>query len=195
MIDAAWSLFRERGYDHTTVDDIARAADVSPRTFFRYFATKDDVLFARLDDVLAQLGARLQARPAGEPVWVGVREAAIAYVDDLGPDFASARVIFDIVPTSPALTARYLQSFARMESIVAEWVAARLDVPPTDLDSRIIAGAGIAAARIGVDQWLSRTGSPNLADHVRAALDALESAVSDGPVPGSNSSTKRPHKP
>ena len=173
MVDAAWGLFRERGYDNTTVDDIAEASDVSSRTFFRYFATKEDVLFARLDETLAGLEVCLRARPASEPVMTALREAASVYAKAANEDLAEGRLIAAIVPTSPALTARFLQSFGNIETTATEWVASRLGVPVTDVRARVIGAAATAAARVAFEQWVSGTGSGDLTDHLRAALDVL----------------------
>src|ERR671918_1677884 len=66
----ALDLFETRGYAETTVDDIAAAADVSPRTFFRYFAGKDEAVFERADDVQVAFRALLDSRPTDEPLLV-----------------------------------------------------------------------------------------------------------------------------
>jgi AcrR family transcriptional regulator len=173
MVEAAWGLFRDRGYDQTTVDEIAAAADVSPRTFFRYFATKEDVLFARLDEALAGLEVWLRARPASEPIWTALREAATAYAQAYDQDLVAARMIDEIVPSSPALMARFLQSFATIEAIATQWAAARLAHSETDIRPRVIGATATAAARVAFEQWLSGTGSSALADHLRAALDVF----------------------
>ena len=70
-----------QGFDGTTVDDIAAAAEVSPRTFFRYFAAKDEALFDRAADVQEQFRALLASRPADEPLLVALRE----FLDEVAP--------------------------------------------------------------------------------------------------------------
>jgi len=67
IIAAARDLFEEHGYAQTTVEQIADAADVAPRTFFRYFPTKESLLFAELDELRNQMLAALEARPEDEP--------------------------------------------------------------------------------------------------------------------------------
>jgi AcrR family transcriptional regulator len=81
----ALRLFMEKGYDETTVEDITEAVDVSTRTFFRYFATKDEVLFARQDERVAALRRFFAERPDGEPLAETVR----ALVDFFAEDFAA----------------------------------------------------------------------------------------------------------
>src|ERR671911_220241 len=66
IVDAALDLFERKGYEATTVEDIAAAADVSPRTFFRYFDSKVDLILAKNHETNVGLGALLAERPAGE---------------------------------------------------------------------------------------------------------------------------------
>lgn len=170
LVTAAWELFSERGYHETTVDDIADAADISPRTFFRYFATKDDVLFARFDEALIGLGTFLNSRPAEEPIWTAIQGAAADYASQLDADRLGAKLIVETVAQSPALAARYLQSFLRIEQIVAEWVAGRLGVAADDVEPRVVAAAAVAASRVALEGWLAAGGSGDLGEHLRDAL-------------------------
>jgi AcrR family transcriptional regulator len=68
IADAAWDLFAERGYHETSINDIAERANVAPRTFFRYFPTKDAVVYPEFEAMLAQVRAAFAARPTDEPV-------------------------------------------------------------------------------------------------------------------------------
>ena len=79
----ALRLFMEKGYDDTTVEDITEAVDVSTRTFFRYFATKDEVLFAHQEERLAAIQEFFEQRPAGEPVSATVRDLVALFAEDL----------------------------------------------------------------------------------------------------------------
>ena len=71
----AWTLFAEQGFEATTVDQIAEAAGMSRRTFFRYFAGKDELLLERLAEADAEIADRLRERPADEPAWPALRAA------------------------------------------------------------------------------------------------------------------------
>ena len=75
LADAAMLLFAERGYEETTVADLAAAVDIAPRTFFSYFPAKEDVLFADIDDRIAAL-AQLELRQPGEPLVDATRRMA-----------------------------------------------------------------------------------------------------------------------
>lgn len=83
--DAATELFLEKGYERTTVDDVARRAGVSRGTFFNYFSAKGDLLWAELDPVLAQLAALLAAVPGDTDAVEGVRRAMLEVADRMPP--------------------------------------------------------------------------------------------------------------
>jgi AcrR family transcriptional regulator len=83
LTDAALRLFRENGFDATTVNDIAHLADMSPRTFFRYFDTKEDVVFQDAPRHLEALREFLRARPAGETKTAALRAALITFAEML----------------------------------------------------------------------------------------------------------------
>src|SRR5919206_2432819 len=79
--EAALSLFGERGFDAVTIDDIAAAADVSRRTFFRYYASKEDVILSDHPKRLDELAAALDRRPADEPALTALRHAIISLAE------------------------------------------------------------------------------------------------------------------
>src|SRR2546430_17729036 len=74
LAQLAVDLFVEKGYDETTIDDLAAAAGVSKRTFFRYFASKEELVVGKYEYFGEQLAEDLAARPAGEPIWVSLRQ-------------------------------------------------------------------------------------------------------------------------
>jgi AcrR family transcriptional regulator len=76
IASAALRLFAERGYEETTIADIAAAADVAPRTFFGYFPSKEDVVFAEIDDRLAEVAERLR-RTSGETPMETIRRSIV----------------------------------------------------------------------------------------------------------------------
>src|SRR5918994_1580425 len=83
LTEAALKLFQENGFDATTVNDIAHLADMSPRTFFRYFDTKEDVVFQDAPRQLDALRESLRMRPAGETKTAALRAALIAFAEML----------------------------------------------------------------------------------------------------------------
>ena len=123
--DAALRLFLERGYAATTIDDIAAAVEVSPRTVLRYFASKEEVLFAREREMVRTLAALLAARPPEEPLLPAAR-AALAQLA-AGYDATRERRLSwaHLVRGTPALTGAYLELLAGFEDAVAGFAAGR----------------------------------------------------------------------
>src|SRR2546423_12676487 len=78
LVDAAFALFRCKGFEATTIDEIADAVELSPRTFFRYFDSKEDVALTLQDQQFATLYAAFAARPVDEPVLTALRHATVA---------------------------------------------------------------------------------------------------------------------
>ena len=179
LADVALDLFETRGFDHTTVDDIAAAADVSPRTFFRYFASKDEAVFERAPDVQDQFRALLASRPADEPLLVSLREIGNALIAGEVVEADRVRRVLKLAHTEPALRRRYEALITMVEADLTEWAAGRLGVPPSDMRPRLLAAAVLAARRVAMDIWLESPGE-DLSDQVAQAIDLLASGLTDG---------------
>ena len=104
LIEAAMTLFLQRGFEATTLDDIAAAAEISRRSFFHYFTSKEDVVFAWHEETTAALVAAVAARPAGESMLVAAENAITAIAGQLDSDEATA--IARLKQNNPALQAR-----------------------------------------------------------------------------------------
>src|SRR5438270_8709824 len=105
---AALRLFSERGFDAVTVDDIAAEADVSRRTFFRYFASKEDVLLADHFVQLSRLREAMAARPPDEPILTALRNALLSITGDFGDRKEKIILRGHIMRDTPSLQARSL---------------------------------------------------------------------------------------
>ena len=178
IADAALDLFETRGFDETTVDDIAAAANVSPRTFFRYFASKDEAVFDRADEAREAFRTLLAARPADEPMLVSLREIGQALLTDEFVDGRRLRRVLGLVARERALRGR---SDALLDGIEAEltvWAAERLGVGTTDLRPRLVAATVLTARRVATETWLESPGD-DLADHITRAIDLLASGLTD----------------
>jgi AcrR family transcriptional regulator len=178
IAEAALDLFESRGYHDTTVDDIAAAAEVSPRTFFRYFAGKDEAVFEQADDVQAHFRAMLASRPVDEPLLVSLREIAKALLSHELVDDARLRRLLALVAAEPALRSRLNGLIDGIEGELTVWAADRLGVPATDLRPRVIAATVLAARRVATDTWLESPGD-RLADHVSRAIDLLAAGLTE----------------
>ena len=152
---AALRLFRERGFDAVTVEDVLVAAGVSRRTFFRYFATKEDALLADypvLNDRLRRaLAAHADSAPL-EAVRAALHDLAAFYVEQREPVFARSMVIRNA--SGPGLAARNLELLAQWESLIAESVARSIGRSGRDLVPRLVGTTTVGAFRSSLAQWV-----------------------------------------
>src|SRR5436305_3752587 len=153
---AALRLFGERGFDAVTVDDIAAEADVSRRTFFRYFASKEDVLLADHFVQLARLREAMTARPPDEPVLTALRNALLSMSSDFEDRKEMVILRGRIMRQTPSLQARSLVHQKTWEDAMQEMVAARLHVDPNvDLRPGVVSATTLAALRVAFTNWLT----------------------------------------
>ncbi|MBB5158101.1 TetR family transcriptional regulator [Saccharopolyspora phatthalungensis] len=154
LIDAGLDLFLAKGYDATTIDEIAAEVEISPRTFFRYFAGKEDVALAKgaeLDDLVLNA---LAARPADEPPLVALRAAVLDMIRKSASGDGVRRFlrIQHLINKTPALLAGNLRRAAGNEERLTVEIAARQGVDPArDMRPRVLVGMICAALRIGLE--------------------------------------------
>jgi len=175
---AAYRLFGERGFDAVTVDDIAAEADVSRRTFFRYFASKEDVLLADHFTQLARLREAMASRPADEPIVTALRNAVLSMTGDF--DARKEMVILRgrLMRDTPSLQARSLVHQKLWEDAMQEMVAERLGVDPVkDLRPGVVSAAALAAMRVAFTNWLSGGCDSDLIALTTEALDLLDGGL------------------
>ena len=136
----ALRLFRDKGYQATTVEQIAEAADVSPATFYRYFPTKEDVVLQDDFDVLAM--DVFEAQPPGLSTIAAMRAALAQVLASLTPEeLARFKESTQLTLTIPEVRARALDELIRATQVMAEAVARRAGLPPDDFAARNLAGA------------------------------------------------------
>lgn len=170
LAEHALALFGERGFDHVTVDDVARAAGVSPRTAFRYVAGKDDLLFTEDDAIAALVVAAVTAEPPGEPL-DDVRAACRAFAAWCAPQRRVLRARDRVIGGSPALRTRERAKRAALEDGLAALLAQRHGLDPArDLRPRTWAALGLGCADAAYRLWLDRGG--DLAGHLEDAFAA-----------------------
>jgi AcrR family transcriptional regulator len=140
----ALRLIGEQGYDATTVEQIAEAAEVSPSTFFRYFPTKEDVVLQ--DDMDLLWIDALRAQPPGLSPIAAMRAALHeAFANMSGEDLAVLRQTMDLAAI-PAVRARMLDEFARTTQVLATAIAERSGRAPEDFAVVTVAGAVLGVA-------------------------------------------------
>jgi len=127
---AAWLLFAARGYDGTTVDDVAREAGVSRRTFFRYFSSKEDVVVGTSDSLAEDFLAAFARRPRREAPLVAIHRALRPVLASRVAEADEARAIIRLLRESRTLRRAMLERHARMEERLAALIAERTGADP-----------------------------------------------------------------
>jgi AcrR family transcriptional regulator len=187
LADTATELFAEQGFDHTTVEEIAEACDVSPRTFFRYFASKEDVLFAVGDERLRQLLDAIASRPSGEAPLRSMREAALSLVPEYTSERARLITRKRIIAETQTLRSRGLERQLGWEDAVTDALGQRItDAGPAGIELRLVASVTTATLRAALHTWLEAGG--DLASLIDDAFDRL----SRGLEPSSTSPSVSP---
>jgi AcrR family transcriptional regulator len=175
---AANRLAVELGVEHVTVEAIAAAADVSPRTFHNYFSSREEAIVASIIDWAERLIDELEERPADEPVWDGLQHVYLDTLDD--SPAARARMIaqIEMVMANPTVIASQLAAFDAMRRRFAAAIAARTGTDASrDLYPHLIAGAAAQAVKTSMDLWaLGQTDRP-LRDLVADAFAQLRAGL------------------
>jgi AcrR family transcriptional regulator len=171
----ALRLFAEKGYAGTTVEDIADAAAISPRTFFRYFPAKEDVVVWDERDLLS--AEFWDSRPEDEPVAESVRalfREVMKGLNDQNRDrlLARLRLIFSV----PEIRARYWSDQTGAPSFIRSRLAAR-HISPDDLQVRVVVLAIMHAAAVALDRWQRDGGRSDILAIFDEAVDALAAAM------------------
>jgi AcrR family transcriptional regulator len=168
IVNAAFDLFEERGFEGTTIADIAEAAEIAPRTFFSYFPSKDDVVFHDFEESYAMVAS-----------WLRDREPGTNAIDALRAGLASGGVQHDagrlrekqcrnrLVRENESLAAHSDHLKGRIVELLAEAVGEDLGDAPTDLRPRLVAAATMAA--IGVIEDMP----DDEVDHSVETIDSL----------------------
>ena len=188
LAEAAARLFIERGYDATTVGDIADAADVSPRTFFRYFPAKEDVITAIASATMDDAIDHLAGHDPREPLRSALEAMLTASLAPVLEDPAAALAFQEMLRDTPALRARWLEerqrSCDRLADALEPWFAERAH----PLAPRLAAGAVLLAVDEALRRWAGHPAGPDPVDLLHQALDVL-----DGPrlFPGGTAGLRR----
>ena len=178
LIDAAFELFEANGVDGTSVEQIAERVDVSPRTFHRYFPSKDDVLFVDVSRRLTRLDEVLRSRPHDEPLLATLEAAAVALVE-LAPDAAEASRRLTIIEANDRLRARSLRSSEELADMVAAAAARRLGQRRTAALPQLLGSWTLATVRTTYRRWVTHPRLDPVAElrHAFAALADVAGAT------------------
>ena len=182
LVEAATRLFDELGFDRVTVDEIADAAMVSPRTFFRYFGSKEALLFADQAEMLDELRAAIAAQPSTASPLEVLRSAIKALSADV-PTHREHHLRRARMVQSGETIARYERTVLRpqWEQAIAEAIADRLGVEvDVDLRPRLFAGVGLAVMAAVGPVWMASDGWADVDGLLEAGFQLLSETSPSG---------------
>ncbi len=168
----AFRLFADAGFDETSVDDIAAAAGIGRRTFFRYYPSKSDLVWGDFGSELDRMRSWLAAVSPDVPMMEAVHQSVIEFNRVSPEQVPWHRRRLGLILGVPTLLANSTLRFAQWRTVVADFVAGRLGLEPDDLLPRVIGYTALGAALAAYEEWLRNEGA-ELADLLDEALGEL----------------------
>jgi len=170
--EAALRLVAERGPDQVSVEDMAEAADVSVRTFFNYFSSKEEALFGWDDDALAGITAAVVDRPANEAPFKALRAVIRGFFDGV-EEWADGRALrHQLVRQYPTLLPRFLATHHQMDEALLRGLVMRLG--EDSLFARLVVTTASNAMRLTLSQWEASGRKGSVLDLLDESFDTLE---------------------
>lgn len=173
----AFDLFARRGFDHTTVDDIARAAGMSRTSFFRYFPTKEDVVLGHLDELGGLIADTVGARPSGEDPWLSLQAGFLAAYEGSGAPSSPLRALSlgRMLAETPSLKARQVEKQARWQELLIPEVSTRLGLAddPSDPRPRALVAAALGCLDAAFQAWATTDGGVGMPAFIDRAMDVV----------------------
>ncbi|WP_313454824.1 TetR family transcriptional regulator [Brevundimonas sp.] len=151
-------LFLERGFEATTLDEVAEAAEVSRRTLLNYFGSKEEIVLSAKAGFPQQVADAVAARPADEPLLDMVENALLDLARQPLSDEMKAVAV--LIHATPSLMAGDQAKYAQVERLLAEALAKRKGLAPDDIACRVVAGAAVSILKLSVDAWLAQPDAP-----------------------------------
>ncbi|MBD8525372.1 TetR/AcrR family transcriptional regulator [Pseudomarimonas arenosa] len=175
LIAAAQRRFRDIGYASTTIDDICADAKIGRRSFFRYFADKESLVFPQRSERLQQFLDLLRHGPERDDPVGNLRHIAQIFAKQYGEHRESLLAQQRLIESSAELLAREREIDRDWENAMTQAVRNRLDgQPDAEVQARLFAGAAIGVIRATMRYWFENDGRPDLAELGHKALDRLE---------------------
>ncbi|GAA1902484.1 TetR family transcriptional regulator [Streptomyces durmitorensis] len=178
--EATYRLINEQGYDATTVEQIAEAAEVSPSTVFRYFPTKEDIVLTDEYDPL--LEEELRARPADEPIVESLRHVlrravGLGFTEEPEVSRLRTRLMIEV----PAVRSRMLESMSVTGRMLCRVIAERTGRDPGELEVRVFSMGLIGALTETAAYWAEHGHQDDLGELVGRTMDMLAAGFASGP--------------
>jgi mycofactocin system transcriptional regulator len=174
----ALELFKENGFENTTVDAVALAAGIGRRTLFRYVRSKNDLPWGDFGSGLDQMREHLASMPADTPLVQALTAAVIEFNRFPVEEIPVHRERMHLLLTVPALVAHSTLRYAAWREVVAEYAAARLHVDIDDIAPQAIAWAFLGGSLAAYEQWL-RHDDANLLELLATAFAELSTIFAD----------------
>ena len=171
----ALELFRGKGFEQTTIREIADAADMSPRTFFRYFSSKEEVIFARTSEDIEAMKARLRSRPESEPPYESLRHSFIEWADRLQESKEDIGARVQVTASADALRRRAAQLRDHFAGALARELSER--TPHSDARHALVASVCVQTMMLALIQWNRADPQRPLRDFVREGFERLEREI------------------
>ncbi|MFD6156468.1 TetR/AcrR family transcriptional regulator [Nocardia sp. NPDC060256] len=176
IVSVAIELFLSQGYDDTTIEQVTKAAGMSYRSFFRYFASKDDLLMQAMVATGAEIAATLQARPHDETPWQALRRAFDPLLAQLSKE-EQALATTKLMMESPSLQAAHQAKQASWRQAITEPLAARLthiaDERDREMVADALAGAALACLHSVQMRWIVEGNTPQLPNLLDTAMRSV----------------------
>jgi AcrR family transcriptional regulator len=173
--EVALEMFEERGFDQVTVEEIAKAAGMSKRSFHRYFAVKEDVVIGDPGPWGEVVRDELAGRPAGEPVWTSLRLGYEGLLAHPGGGEVRGKRTVRILAGTPPLRARNLEKHGVWTELLVPVIAKRLDGPYVDLRARTLAQASLVCFDNALAAWAREDDGPAASEYLHATFDVVSS--------------------
>ncbi len=178
----AFDLFDRQGFERTTVDDIARAAGIGRRTFFRYFPSKNDVPWGDFETELERMRLRLKTLPPQIPLMEAIRVAIVDFNTFAPEQVGLHRRRMRLILQTPALQAHSTLRYAAWRQVIGEFAAERIGQCPDALTPRTIGYVALGVAIAAYEEWLE-TNETDLSELMDSAMRQLSAAFGDGLAP------------
>lgn len=174
LIQTSLKLFGKHGFDLTTVDDIVAAAGVSRRTFFRYFNSKEDVVFEWMREQGEYMLAVLMARPPKEPPIESITSMFLKLADYHDANPKRSRFLSSLIMETPSLSSRYHDEYAKWEDRYIEVLQrSRASSAREAFAVRVQVAATVSAFVAAIRTWIEDRGKGPLRERVEAAFSIL----------------------
>lgn len=176
---AAFGLFEERGFDQTSIEDIADAVGIGRRTFFRYYPSKNDLVWGNFEQELRKMRTSLDASDPETPLMEAIRESVVSFNVIVPGNEQAHRRRMQMILGVPTLIANSTLRFAAWRAEIARFAAARLDVANDELAPVVIGYSALGASVAAYEQWL-KSDEADLSALLREAFDELAAGFRQG---------------